>query len=89
MPRSHSSPVRRFSWDRNYRAAVLETDIIRLENLISEAECSLMARFLTLTNREEDEQEIQAVEAALRAIHRLKQERLRTKIDEVPNFTSE
>jgi hypothetical protein len=66
----------RFSWERDYRAAALETDVARLPERIRSAEETLMARFLELTNREEDEVEIEAVEHALKAMHMLRRERL-------------
>ena len=71
-----SSDTPRFPWERDYRAAALETDDTRLPDRILSAEKTLMARFLELTNRAEDELEIEAVEHALKVIHLLKRERL-------------
>ena len=66
----------KFIWEDDYKAAALETDDVRLGDRIQLAEGKLLGRFLQLTNREEDEVEIEAVEAALMAIHTMQRERL-------------
>ena len=55
----------------------METDDSRLVDRIELAEGTLLARLLDLTNCEEDQEEIVAVEDALRAIRILRRERLR------------
>jgi len=76
MPHLHHSSSTKFIWEDDYKAAALETDDVYLGDRIQLTEGKLWGRFLELTNREEDEVEVEALEAALRAIHTLKRERL-------------
>ena len=75
MSRPHSARIKRFSWEKAYEAAALETDSARLVDRIESLHRTLLIRLLELTNRKEDKQEIEAVDAALRTNRILRQER--------------
>jgi hypothetical protein len=70
-----SSNGQRFSWEEACRLASVETDHGRIEERISVAEGSLMARLLALPKVPEHQVEIKALEDALKAMLNLKRER--------------
>jgi len=72
-----SSESERYCWEEVYKAAVLETDNVQLEQRIELAEGALLTRWLELTNRHENRVEIEAIVDAVVALRTLKQERLR------------
>jgi uncharacterized protein (UPF0128 family) len=76
MPAHHPYKANQFPWQKVYKAAALEPDNTRLVGRIVTAEGTLMARFLQLSNREEDEVEISALEKAIKTIRILKKKRL-------------
>ena len=65
-----------FEWEGAYMAAALETDNRRLTERIQVAEETLMRRFTKLSNREEHERELRAIENAVTALAGIKRERL-------------
>jgi hypothetical protein len=76
MPAHHPHKAKQFPWQKVYKAAALEADKTRLVDRIETAEGTLMARFLELSNREEAEVEINALEKAIKTIRILKKKRL-------------
>jgi len=77
MSASHPSGKSiQYPWQKAYKAAALEANKTRLVDKIQTAETTLMARFSELTNREEDEPEINALEKAMKAIRIIKKKRL-------------
>lgn len=76
MPAHQPHKASQFPWQKVYKAAALETDKTRLVDRIHTAEGTLMARFLQLSNREEDEAELNALEKAIKTIRTLKKRRL-------------
>jgi hypothetical protein len=74
-PRSSGKGIQ-YPWQKVYKAAALEPNKTRLVDKIHTAEATLMARFGELTNREEDEPEINALEKAMKAIRTIKKKRL-------------
>jgi len=77
MSASHpSGKGNQYPWQKAYKAAALEVNKTRLVGKICTAEAMLMTRFSELTNREEDETEINALEKAMKAIRTIKKKRL-------------
>ncbi len=76
MPSHHPYKANQFPWQKVYKAAALESDKTRLVDRIATAEGALMARFLRLSSREDDEVEINALEKAIKTIRILKKKRL-------------
>jgi len=66
---------RRFFWEQQYTATVLETDEVRLGVRVKILEAILLMRLLDLTGAPEDQEESKAVENALRNLAALKRER--------------
>ncbi len=76
MPKRSSGKTQEYPWEKDYEAAVLETDNGRLGERAIVAEGALMARLLELTSRRDHALEIRAVEDALKGLRMLKHERL-------------
>ena len=64
------------NWRDLYTAAVLETDIDRLPQLIRLAEESISFRLISLTGCEADDEDLREIKAALESLEILKHERL-------------
>lgn len=59
-----------------HKAAALEPNKTRLVDKIHTAEATLMTRLSELTDRKEDETELNALEKAIKAIRTIKKKRL-------------
>jgi len=66
---------KRFLWEKQFTATISETDEVRLGMRIQILEAILLMRLLDLTGAPEDQEESKAVEAELRKLALLKQER--------------
>jgi hypothetical protein len=75
MSASRSSH-KEFPWQKAYKAAALESDKTRLVDRIQTAEVTLMMRLMELSNRKEDQVELDAVKRAIKTIRTLKRKRL-------------
>src|SRR4030095_15893101 len=64
-----------YLWESSYRAAILETDNPLLPARIAQAKQELMKRLHSLTTKAEDEEELLAVEGALRNLAVLEKKR--------------
>jgi len=65
-----------YPWEEAYKAAVLEVDNASLEQRVREAEQALLTRWLDVTNRHEHKAEVQGILDAVKALQKLKRERL-------------
>jgi len=65
-----------FPWQKAYKAAALEPNKSRLPERIQTAEMTLTSRLTELTNRAEDQIEVNALKRAINAIRTLKRKRL-------------
>ncbi len=65
-----------YPWEEAYKAAVLEVDNASLEQRVREAEQALLKRWLDVTNRHEHKAEVQGILDAVKALQKLKRERL-------------
>ena len=65
-----------YPWEEAYKAAVLEVDNASLEQRVREAEQALLTRWLDVTNRHEHRAEVQGILDAVKALQKLKRERL-------------
>jgi len=65
-----------FAWQKAYKAAALESNKSRLPARIQTAEMMLMSRLTELTNRAEDQVEVNALKRAINTIRTLKRKRL-------------
>ena len=64
------------SWEKVYKAAVLEPDNARLEKCVAVVEQLLMSRLLELTDGRKHRDEITAVTQALSSLWKLRKERV-------------
>jgi len=65
-----------YSWEDAYKAAVLEVDNGSLEQRIREAEEALLTRWLDVTDRHAHKAELQSILDAVKALQKLKRERV-------------
>jgi hypothetical protein len=65
-----------YPWEEAYKAAVLEVDNASLEQRVREAEQALLTRWLDVTDRHEHKAEVQGILDAVKALQKLKRERL-------------
>ena len=71
------SKIHPYSWEEVYKAAVMESDNLLLEERIRVAQEALLVRWLDMTTRQEHRVEMQAIMNAFVALRNLKRERLR------------